>query len=53
MRFKLDENFGTRTQKLFKDVGYEVKTVREQGLQGCSDKYLYEVCCLDYRNYSH
>ena len=44
MKFKLDENFGTRTQKLFQDKGYDVQTVRSQGIQGCSDQNLYEVC---------
>lgn len=33
MRFKLDENFGTRTQKLFEGLGYDVETVRNEGLQ--------------------
>ena len=44
MKFKLDENFGTRTQHLFRTAGHEVVTVREQELQGCSDQQLYEVC---------
>jgi len=47
MKFKLDENFGTRTQQLFKAAGHEVKTVREQGLEGCSDQHLYKVCCSE------
>jgi len=37
MKFKLDENFGTRTQQLFKAAGHEVKTVREQGLLDFAD----------------
>ncbi|MCL0064208.1 DUF5615 family PIN-like protein [Dehalococcoidia bacterium] len=49
MNFKLDENFGTRTQQLFRDAGYEVQTVRDQGLQGRSDKHFYEVCCAEQR----
>jgi predicted nuclease of predicted toxin-antitoxin system len=44
MKFKLDENFGTRTQQLFRDAGHQVQTVREQGLSGASDQDLYEVC---------
>ena len=44
MKFKLDENFGTRTQQLFKDAGHQVKTVREEGLSGGTDQRLYEIC---------
>jgi hypothetical protein len=40
MKYKLDENFGTRRQQIFKDFGHEVKTVREQEMQGCSDEDL-------------
>lgn len=49
MKFKLDENFGTRTQRIFRAAGHDVQTVREQGLQGCSDRHLYEVCCSERR----
>ena len=42
MRFKLDENFGTRTQQLFHAAGHDIQTVRDQGLQGYS-----EVCCTE------
>lgn len=49
MRFKLDENFGTRTQQLFQAVGHKVQTVRDEGLQGSSDRHLYEVCCAEKR----
>ena len=49
MRFKLDENFGTRTQRIFKDAGHDVQTVREESLQGASDQHLYEVCCAEQR----
>ncbi|MEW6419789.1 MAG: DUF5615 family PIN-like protein [Nitrospirota bacterium] len=49
MKFKLDENFGTRTQQLFRASGHDVQTVRDQGLQGRSDFYLYEVCCAEQR----
>lgn len=47
MKFKLDENFGTRTQQLFRAAGHDVQTVRDQGLQGRSDSHLYEVCCAE------
>jgi len=44
MRFKLDENFGTRTREIFRSAGHDIQTVLEQNLQGCSDQHLYEVC---------
>ena len=49
MKFKLDENFGTRTQHLFQDAGYHVQTVRQEVLQGSPDQHLYEICCLEQR----
>ena len=49
MNFKLDENLGTRTQRLFQDSDYEVHTVRDEGLQGCSDQSLYEIVCSESR----
>ena len=44
MRFKLDENFGTRCQDLFKNNGHDVETVVSENLQGCGDQTLYDVC---------
>ncbi len=49
MKFKLDENFGSRTQLLFQSHGHDVMTVRDQQLQGCSDHRLYEVCHAEQR----
>ena len=49
MKFKLDENFGTRIQEFFHAAGHDVQTVRNQELQGCSDLRLYEVCCIEQR----
>ncbi len=49
MKFKLDENFGTRTQQLIRTQGHDVMTVRDQQLQGCSDHRLFEVCCDEQR----
>ena len=49
MRFKLDENFGTRTQHIFRGAGHDVQTVREEALRGASDWHLYEVCCAEQR----
>jgi len=47
MKFKLDENLGIRTQHLFRAAGYDIHTVREEGLQGISDQELYKVCCSE------
>jgi len=49
MKFKLDENFGTRTQQLFQVAGHDVQTVRSQELKGCSDFHLFEICCTEQR----
>ncbi len=49
MKFKLDENFGARTQDLFRNQGHDIKTVRDEQLQGCADQRLYEVCCAERR----
>ncbi len=49
MKFKLDENFGTRTCQLFQAMGHDVQTVRDEELQGCSDYHLYHVCCAEKR----
>ena len=49
MKFKLDENFGSRTQHIFEEAGYDVQTVRQESLQGKSDQYLYKVCCKERR----
>jgi len=49
MKFKLDENFGIRTQQIFRTQGHDVLTVRDQNLQGCSDHRLYEVCRAEQR----
>ena len=49
MKFKLDENFGARTQRLFVDAGHDVKTVRQQSLGGASDERLYTVCLKEQR----
>ncbi|MFA6568238.1 MAG: DUF5615 family PIN-like protein [Victivallales bacterium] len=49
MKFKLDENFGNRTQKLFRDAGYDVETVLSEKLGGCEDRKIFEVCCNEQR----
>jgi len=49
MKVKLDENLGTRTQKIFRDAGHDTHTVRDEMLQGCSDIRLFETCCVEQR----
>ena len=49
MKLKLDENFGTRAQQLFREAGHEAQTAQEESLSGVSDQRLYEVCCLEQR----
>jgi predicted nuclease of predicted toxin-antitoxin system len=49
VKFKLDENFGTRTQRIFEVAGYEVHTIRQESLQGATDQQIYEVCCREER----
>jgi len=49
LKFKLDENFGTRTLHIFQSAGFQVDTVRDEGLQGSSDDKLYQVCCSEQR----
>jgi len=44
VKFKLDENFGTRTQGLFLAAGHDVSTVHDQELCGCPDQRLFEIC---------
>ena len=49
MKFKLDENFGTRTQQVFTEFGHDVHTVRQEDLQGAADQRIYEVCQTEQR----
>jgi predicted nuclease of predicted toxin-antitoxin system len=49
MKFKLDENFGKRTQQLFRMTGHDVQTVREERLQGSPDRSICDHCCREQR----
>jgi predicted nuclease of predicted toxin-antitoxin system len=49
MKFKLDENFGRRTQNLFQIAGHDVQTTLDEKIQGCSDRQLYQTCCAESR----
>ncbi len=44
MKLKLDENLGNLTAVLFRQAGFELSTVPEQGLCGASDRTLIERC---------
>lgn len=43
MKFKLDENFGVRTQSLFLEYGHDVHTAAQEGLSGAADHDIYAV----------
>lgn len=49
MKFKLDENFGTRTLNIFRSGGHDVETVHDQHLSGTTDDELYAVCRVEGR----
>jgi predicted nuclease of predicted toxin-antitoxin system len=49
MKFKLDENFGERTLRLFREYQHDVETVHSEKLSGCSDKELFNVCVRESR----
>ena len=49
MRFKLDENFGARTQRVFREAGHDVRTAREEELQGSTDEVISSVCAAEER----
>jgi predicted nuclease of predicted toxin-antitoxin system len=44
MKFKLDENFGTRTSSIFKQAGHDVQTILDESLNGASDQAVYTAC---------
>jgi predicted nuclease of predicted toxin-antitoxin system len=49
VKFKLDENLGTRTQQLFQAAAHDAATVGGQELTGCTDQHLYDVCRAESR----
>jgi predicted nuclease of predicted toxin-antitoxin system len=49
MRFKLDENFGSRSARLFPQAGHAVETVVEEGLGGACDELIFEACVRENR----
>jgi predicted nuclease of predicted toxin-antitoxin system len=49
VKFKLDENFGTRTQNIFSAAGHDVHTVFQESLRGATDQQLYQICQYEHR----
>ena len=49
MKFKLDENFGTRAVNAFRSRDHDVQTVYDQRLTGVPDDKLYAVCRDEHR----
>jgi predicted nuclease of predicted toxin-antitoxin system len=49
MKWKLDENFGSRTAHLFLDAGHDAETVLQERLSGSSDEALFEACIQEDR----
>ena len=49
MKFKLDENLGSRTAELIAGSGYDVQTVAQERLNGSDDERLLNVCVAENR----
>ena len=49
MKFKLDENLGSRTASLIGEAGHDVQTVSDEKLNGVEDAWLYRVCASEGR----
>ena len=53
MKFKLDENLGSRTAGIIAESGHDVETIAQEKLSGTSGERLYDICiaegrCLDF-----
>ncbi len=49
MKWKLDENFGSRTIHIFLEAGHDAETVLQEKISGASDDTLYQVCLREER----
>jgi len=49
MRFKLDENIGSRTAGLIAESGHDAETVGQEKPSGTSDARLFEICIAERR----
>ena len=49
MKWKLDENFGSRTVHIFLQAGHDAETVLQEELSGATDETLYQVCVREER----
>jgi predicted nuclease of predicted toxin-antitoxin system len=49
MKFKLDENLGSRIADLIAQSGHDVATVTREKLSGASDARLFDICVAERR----
>jgi predicted nuclease of predicted toxin-antitoxin system len=49
VKFKLDENFGSRAARLLISEGHDAHTVLEERLSGAIDQTIFEVCIQEGR----
>jgi predicted nuclease of predicted toxin-antitoxin system len=49
LKFKLDENFGSRTTRLFQERRLDVHTVADEQLSGSSDEAIFAVSAKEER----
>ena len=49
MKFKLDENLGSRTAGIIAESGHDVETIAQEKLSGTSGERLYDICIAEGR----